>query len=77
MLAFEKADVTLERRNEALQKIKNWSDAYPLSAFPEPDMKRAAEVLNGAGMTLDTISASNMRHVLNGVREIAVAELDS
>lgn len=29
-----------------------------------------------AGLTLDAISASSMRHVLNGVREIAGAELD-
>jgi hypothetical protein len=38
--------------------------------FPEPDWAKAARVLKENGMTLDAISASNMRHVLDGVRRI-------
>jgi len=56
---------------EAMDKIVQWSKAYPLSVFPEPDFKKAAQALKDYGMTLDTISAANMRHVLNGVIEIA------
>jgi hypothetical protein len=37
--------------------------AYPLSVFPEPDLKAAHAALQAAGMTLDAVSASNMRHV--------------
>ncbi len=56
---------------EALERIVQWSDAYPLEIFPEPDFKRAAELLQAGGMTLDAISASNMRHVVVGVGKIA------
>lgn len=58
------------RMIDAMHKLKNWSEAYPLQVFPEPDLNLAAEVLKDAGMTLDAISAFNMRHVLNGIKEI-------
>ena len=54
----------------ALQRIDNWAKAYPIKAFPEPDLKKAAKVLKDAGLTIDAISASNMRHVLDGVKDI-------
>lgn len=66
-----------ERQADALQRIKQWSEAYPLSVFPEPDFARAAEVLSAAGMTLDAISASNMRHVITRVQAIADAAMRS
>lgn len=59
---------------ERMDRIKSWCNAYPLSVFPEPDMTKAAEALKAAGLTLDAVSASNMRHVLKGVAEIAAAE---
>ena len=55
---------------EKFQKIENWCEAYPLSVFPEPDLEKAAKILKENGMTLDSISASNMRHVLNGIKNI-------
>jgi len=54
----------------AAQEILNWINAYPLDLFPEPDLKKAAKVLKENGMTLDAISASNMRHVLDGIEKI-------
>lgn len=66
-----------ERMREALEKIDQWAKAYPLSVFPEPDFKKAHEVLTANGMTLDAISASNMRHVVTGVGEIARAALEN
>jgi hypothetical protein len=57
----------LERMQEALERIEQWSQAYPLMIFPEPDFAKAAELLKAGGMTLDAISASNMRHVIEGV----------
>jgi hypothetical protein len=61
----------LAKYKESMDKIIQWSKAYPLSVFPEPDFKKAAQILKDSGMTLDAISASNMRHVLKGVIEIA------
>lgn len=61
----------IEELEEALHKIKSWSEAYPLSVFPEPDFEKAAKLLEAGGMTLDSISASNMRHVVEGVGKIA------
>jgi hypothetical protein len=60
----------LEDLRDKLHQIKSWCEAYPLGVFPEPNWRRAAMVLNDHGMTLDAISASNMRHVLKGVLEI-------
>ena len=54
----------------ALTRIDTWAKAYPLDIFPKPDLKRAAEVLKASGMTLDSISADNMRHVLDGIKDI-------
>lgn len=71
--AIDERDLALaecERLNDALDKLVQWSDAYPLAVFPEPDFAKAHKVLTENGMTLDAISASNMRHVIKGVREI-------
>ncbi|MDQ2765390.1 MAG: hypothetical protein M3Y22_18505 [Pseudomonadota bacterium] len=62
---------------EALEKIAQWADAYPLNVFPEPDFKLCAELLKSGGQTLDAVSASNMRHVVDGVGQIARAALNS
>lgn len=69
------ADPAKERMADALQQISDWAGAYPLSVFPEPDFARAHEVLQAAGMTLDAISSSNMRHVITRVQAIADAAL--
>ena len=65
------SEETLERYEEALEHIVQWSEAYPLDIFPEPDFKKAAELLKAGGITLDAISASCMRHVVEGVGKIA------
>ena len=54
----------------ALREIEQWSRAYPLSVFPEPDLHRCAMVLAKEGLSIDTISAHAMRHVLDGVAKI-------
>jgi hypothetical protein len=61
----------IERLTQALTEIERWSRAYPLKVFPEPDLKRAAELLEAGGMTLDAVSASAIRRVIEGVGEIA------
>lgn len=67
------AEAQLSAAREALEQIDKWAKAYPLKVFPEPDFDKAAHVLKDAGMTLDAISASNMRHVLEGVQKIVAA----
>jgi len=68
---MDEAADRIERLEEALERIEQWSCAYPLTVFPEPDLKRARELLEAGGMTLDSISAHAMRHVVEGVGEIA------
>lgn len=61
----------IDRLQEALWKIAQWSDAYPLDVFPEPDLKKARQLLEAGGITLDSVSAHCMRHVVEGVGKIA------
>lgn len=67
---FKEGDANIR---DKLAKILQWVEAYPLEIFPEPDLKKAAKVLNENGMTLDAISASNIRHVLKGIKTIIEA----
>lgn len=60
----------IEELETALQRIDNWAKAYPLKAFPEPDLVEVHEILKAHGLSLDVVSASNMRHVLDGVKDI-------
>jgi hypothetical protein len=62
--------IEIERLTGILARIEAWCDAYPVKVFREPDWKKAADLLKSGGMTLDAISASNMRHVLDGIRRI-------
>lgn len=55
---------------EAIEQIDQWAQAYPLSVFPEPDLKKARELLEAGGITLDSVSAYAMRHVITKVAEI-------
>jgi hypothetical protein len=65
----------LARYEEALQRIEQWSEAYPVAVFPEPDLAKAAQLLQAGGITLDSVSAHCMRHVIAGVGAIAKAAL--
>ena len=64
------ANDDLEIAVDALEDVSNWAKAYPLDIFPEPDFKRVRELLEVGGITLDSVSSSNMRHVINGVSGI-------
>lgn len=61
----------IDELEEALHKIESWSRAYPLEVFPEPDLKKARALLEAGGITLDSISAHCMRHVVEGIGKIA------
>lgn len=59
-----------ENLETTLQRIKDWCRAYPVDLFPEPDFKKARQALEENGISLDDISASNMRHVLSGIQTL-------
>jgi hypothetical protein len=60
----------------ALQRIVQWSEAYPYQVFPEPDWTKAAKLLEAGGISLDSISAHCMRHVVASVGAIASKALE-
>lgn len=65
-----------EKLEEALRQILAWSEAYPLKVFPEPDFKKVAKLLKAGGITLNSVGASNMRYVVEGVGRIAREALE-
>jgi hypothetical protein len=67
----ERSEELIDRYTTALHEIVQWADAYPLKVFPEPDFAVCAAALKEVGQTLDAVSASNMRHVVEGVGRIA------
>jgi hypothetical protein len=77
IIAFAKLVAAKEREHydDLFAHIKNWCEAYPISVFPEPDFKKAHEVLKANGMTLDAISASNMKHVITQVQKMIDAAI--
>jgi hypothetical protein len=60
-----------DKMQDALEQIVAWGVAYPLTVFPEPDWPKVAEALKAAGLSLDAVSAANMRHVVTGIARIA------
>ena len=64
-----------EHYDDLFEQIKGWCEAYPIGVFPEPDFGKAHEVLKANGMTLDSISASNMKHVITQVQKMIDAAI--
>ena len=69
---YVEASEKIYELEDKLQKIKNWCMAYPLDIFPEPEdwVEIRLVLKEHTGTTLDAISASNMRHVLEGIQKI-------
>jgi hypothetical protein len=65
------------RRQESIEDSLRWlvdwrEKAYPEDIFPEPsadDLKKADELLRAGGLSLDVLSASNIRFALSRVLE--------
>ena len=75
MEEFMAKSIALDELEQKLEKIENWCKAYPLDMFPEPNMKYVREILQTySTVTIDEISASNMRHVLEGIQKIINSE---
>src|SRR5574340_1240862 len=64
MKQVESTQEVLKAAHAFAQRVHEWSKAYPLHTFPEPDVDRVRAVLEGGGLTIDCVSASNMRHVV-------------
>jgi hypothetical protein len=63
-----------EELENALKRIIQWSEAYPMDIFHEPtaeESHQAHKILTANGMTLDAFSASMGRHCLKGIGDIA------
>ena len=75
LYAASEVDARMETLECALNKIVQWAKAYPLDVFPEPDFAKVREALQAAGLSLDQVSASNMRHVIEQAGGIARAAL--
>ena len=72
----ERAENNLEIAMTALHEIQNWADAYPLEVFPEPNFAEVKRLLEAGGISVGSVSASNMRHVINGVKNIILEALE-
>ena len=72
-----KDEARVERMENALHQISQWAQAYPLDVFPEPDFKKAYEVLKAADVSLGAVAASSMRHVITQVQAIVNAALQA
>lgn len=61
----------IERLRAALLFVQTWANAYPLESFPEPhrfEWQQAAALLSENGISIGSLSASNMRHVITVVK---------
>jgi hypothetical protein len=75
---IERANTRADKFHDGLYQIADWAKAYPVKIFPElssEDWANIADVLKVAGYSLDCVSASNMRHVITKVGEIAASAL--
>jgi len=75
----DRLEAEFEKMEAALGRIRNWTEAYPLDMFPEPtkeDWKEIARLLKDNGYLIDSVTSSNMRHVINGVKALVEDVLD-
>lgn len=61
----------IEQLEYALQRIRDWAEAYPLDVFPEPDWQETRRLLEAGGTSLDRVSAGVMRRAVAGMGRIA------
>ena len=61
----------IEVLEAALLRIADWADSCPIEKYPEPDYRKAHDLLSAGGMSLEIICACNMRHAVEGAGAIA------
>jgi len=67
-LLLKNKDERIEFLHQQLHEIEMWCRAYPVEVFPEPDWSEVNAKLGPKLLT--RVSASNMRHVCDGIRKI-------
>lgn len=67
----------MEDLEERLEKVRQWTDAYPIDIFTPPDLKKAHRVLTENGMTLDGISAHVGRVMIENLKRMVGPALPS
>ena len=60
---------------DVLRQIYNWTQAYPIQLFSEPDMEKANELLRSGGIWMDQVAGHILRHTLDDIAEIAKSVL--
>jgi hypothetical protein len=68
----------VEKLENILWKITEWTKAYPLEAWPEPtksEWEKARAILEQHEINMDKFNVSNLRHVINGIAKI-ITEAD-
>jgi len=71
---IDKQNERIEILENALHALIAWSEAYPIGAFPEPDFDYVKQKLGDTLLSL--VSASNMRHVITGIKDTARKALE-
>ena len=59
--------------HDALVRIKQWCEAYPVEMFRPPttaEWTRATQVLRASDISISNLHASWARHILSGVAKI-------
>ena len=61
---------------ETRERVQQWADAYPESVFKplsSEEWKMANETLQTVGLSIDRISAANMKHVATKINDMLAA----
>ena len=66
--------------NDPLDSILAWTQAYPADMFEPLSSEHYAairKILSANGYSLDALSADIMRHLIHGIRNLALAAINS
>lgn len=67
----------IARLREALQRIADWANAYPLDQFPDQDLKKADKALAFVGVNMSAMHGQWARHIVTGIGGIAATALEA
>jgi hypothetical protein len=68
VLENEELEKKIEVYEKTMFELLNWTKAYPVQAFPEPDFAHVQELIGAQLLT--EVSASNMRRVVQGIEKM-------
>lgn len=66
----------IDRLEEALEFIRDLDSCYPEDIFPPPDIAKVRLLLHGSGITLDSVAAYCLRHLVKTVSRTARRALE-